>query len=165
MKTRLILIYGYVLPYAGSVLVAGLPAVLPFISYQNISTYYQGNIPLLLCLLAVASAVALPFQTKILHEDNPHVLAVLHKGKIRKIFIRASVVQAITILLIALVLTILSSIQEKPVVIGFAELFGSCLIIFESISLISNGLVYGKIRERIIDAANKAIQNRSNTRK
>jgi hypothetical protein len=157
MKSKALLIYAYVLPYVGSMVVAALPLVLPFISYADVAKFYQRNVGVCLALLAVAGGVSFPFQSKILHEDDPHVLGVLRKEHVRDVFRRASVVQAVTILVLSLVLVVLSAIQKHPYPIGFVQLLASCLIIFESLALVSNGIAYGKIRERIIDAANKAL--------
>jgi len=157
MKAKSLLIYAYVLPYVGSLAVAALPLIFPFISYTDVAAFYQGNVGVCLALLAVAGGVSLPFQSKILHEDDPHVLGVLRKGHVRDVFRTASVVHAVTILLLSLVLVILSSIQKHPRPVGFVQLIASCLIIFESLALVSNGIAYGKIRERIADAANKAL--------
>ncbi len=164
MKAKALLIYAYVLPYVGSLVVAALPLVVPFISFTDVATFYHGNVGVCLALLAVAGGVSLPFQSKILHEDDPHVLGVLRKGHVRDVFRRASIVQAVTILLLSLVLVILSAIQKHPHPVGFIQLFASCLIVFESLALVSNGIAYGKIRERIIDAANKALHGNAGRR-
>jgi len=164
MKAKALLIYAYVLPCVGSMGVAALPLLLPFISYTDVATFYQGNVGLCLAFLAVAGGVSIPFQSKILHEDDPHVLGVLRKGHVRDVFKRASVVQAVTILVLSLVLVVLSTIQKHAHPIGFVQLLASCLIIFESLALLSNGIAYGKIRERIIDAVNKALQGTAGSR-
>jgi hypothetical protein len=164
MRTKLLLIYAYILPCAGSLLVAALPAALPFIDYADISSYYRGNLGISLCLLALAIAVSFPFQSKILHEDDPHVLGVLLKSHVRRVFRTASVIQVVTILLLSLLLTILATMQTHPEIVGFIQLWSSCLIVFESLALISNGIAYGKIRERIIDATNKALRGTAGSR-
>ncbi len=156
MKAKPLLLYAYVLPYIGSFVVSGLPAFIPFINYTDVALFYHGNVALCLALLAVTAGVSYPFQSKILHEDDPHVLGVLCKGHVRGVFRRASAVQTVTILMLSLLLLILSTSQKQSTVIGFVELLASCLIVFESLALVSNGLAYGKIRERIIDATNKA---------
>lgn len=160
MKAKPLILYAYILPYIGSFIVSALPSFVPFITYEHVAGFFRGNVSLCLGLLAVAGTVSFPFQSKILHEDDPHVLGVLRRGRVRDVFRQASVVQAVTILMLSLLLVILSTVQKHPAVIGFVELLASCLIVFESLALVSNGIAYGKIRERIIDAVNKS-QNRT----
>ncbi len=91
-----------------------------------------------------------PFQSTILSEDNPHVLAVLEESKVRRTFIRASAFQAVLIVCLALLILFLSAKDNPSSLIGFLELFSASMITFESVALISNGRSYGEIRKRII---------------
>ena len=73
----------------------------------------------------------------------------------------ASVVQAISILSLALVLVAVSGTSSYPTVVGFVELLSTCIIVLSALALVSNGVTYGKIRERIMDAANRASRSPS----
>lgn len=159
MKTKILLVYGYVIPIAGSVVTSVLPRLFGY-DYINISLYFSQNLELLFAFLALLGAFTVPFQTSIINEDNPHVLATLEKSKVREVFLQASIFQAILILIMVLVLLVLSTNQTTSSVIGFIQLFASIMITFESIALISNGRAYGSIRERIITAVNKAEQKK-----
>lgn len=162
MKTKMLLIYGYVLPYAASIVGSALPTVIPFLSYAQIFKFYQDNLASLTVIFAAALAITLPFQSKIIHEDDSHVLAVLRKGSIRNVFVKATVFQNISILFFLSVVVVFSyadgKIHESK--IGFIQLFATCVIMFESYAIIKNGLEYGKIREKIIERTSKALLNR-----
>jgi len=163
MKTRLLLVYGYILPFASSALVSALPWLFGY-DYKNISNYFLQNLELLLAFLAVVGAITFPFQTSIINEDNPHVLAVLKKSKAREVFVRASIFQAILVLCAAFLILFLSSIPNPSSLTGFIELLASAIITFESIALISNGRSYSSIREKIIMAVSEAEQKKSQKR-
>lgn len=159
-KTRLLLVYGYVVPFVGSVIISVLPMFFGY-DYSNISVYFSANIGLLLAFLAIITTITIPFQATIINEDNPHVLATLEKSKVREVFLQASVFQAIIIVLLSLIIFLLSVGQAQSSIAGFVLLFASTTIAFESIALISNGRAYGGIRERIITAVSKAEQSKT----
>lgn len=156
MKTKFLLIYGYLIPFLISALISLLPRTFWFISYEEIAGFLSENLEILLGFLTLMIAVTWPFQTKIINEDNPHVLAVLQETKVRIVFVRSSVFQAVLIVCLALLVLILSSRSNPSAFVGFIELFSLSLITFESVALISNGRSYGKIREQIIVETNKA---------
>ncbi len=91
-----------------------------------------------------------------LSENNPHVLTVLEETNVRSVFIRASMLQAVIILSLTLCIFILSAISGPSDLYGYFELLALAMITFESIALISNGIAYGNIREKIIIATTKA---------
>jgi hypothetical protein len=159
MKTKLLLLYGYLLPLVGSVIMSCLPWFFDY-AYNNIADYYSQNLELLLAFLAVVVTATYPFQTAILSEDNPHVLNVLEKSKVRDVFVRASVFQAILIVCATLLILFLSANPVPTASIGFIELLASTMIAFEAIALISNGRAYGNIREKIITEVNRAEQKK-----
>ncbi|NCW41880.1 MAG: hypothetical protein EBV93_03100 [Actinobacteria bacterium] len=55
----------------------------------------------------------MPFQAQILSESNEHVLPVLARSRMRKVFLDASAFQAITILIMALLLLWLTSVKSN----------------------------------------------------
>lgn len=158
MKTKLLLIYGYLIPVLASLLIGISPWLTGFISYDEISAYFANNSQLLFGFLALIVAIVFPFQSSVITEDNPHVLAILEATKVRVVFIRALIFQAALILSLALLILILCTRKEPSPLYGFLELFSLSMIVFESFALISNGRDYGSMREKIISATNKADQ-------
>lgn len=161
MKSKVLLVYGYLLPFLASVLFSVLPAVCPAISYTSISSFFNSNLAVLYALLAVVIMVALPFQAKIIYEDSPEVIAVLSKGNVRSVFMFSSLYQAVIILLCALAVFLLASSSTNEAILGFFELQLLFFMVFEAIAMISNGVVYQRIREKILDEINRAqLRNR-----
>lgn len=142
-------------------LVSGLPWLTGYVRYDDLSLYFANHSEILFAFLAVVGAITLPFQSTIIHEENPHVLAVLSETNVRRVFVRASIFQATLILCLALSLLAMTSNSTPSVVIGYFEILAFSLITFESIALISNGRAYGNFREKIILATNKAIMDNS----
>lgn len=156
-KTRLLLVYGYILPVLASVLTSMFFLPLNIGIYKNISIFFSNNIEIILAFLALMTAITIPFQNNIFTEENPHVLAVLEKSKTRNVFLNSSILQATIIILFSFSLLILSSIGIHTEIIGLFEIFAFSLISFESLALISNGCSYRKIREQIIFETNQVI--------
>ncbi len=129
--------------------------------YKNISTYFSQNLDLLLAFFATVGAITIPFQSSIINEDNPHILAVLQKSKVREVFVQASIFQAVLILGMVFIILFLSASKNQSSAIGYFQLLASAIITFESIALISNGRAYGSIREQIIMAVNKEERKKS----
>lgn len=148
MKTKLLLIYGYLLPPITSVAASSLPYFFNY-DYKNISDYFSQNFSLLLALFAAIGALVIPFQSSIITEDNPHILEVLSKTKVREVYLHASVFQTVLILMMFLLLLFLSANKVQTSLTGYIQLLASAMITFESIALISNGRSYGNIREQI----------------
>lgn len=161
MKTKILLVYGYLIPILTSIVVSALPWLFPwlfgFISYAEIAIYISENIAILFAFLAMIGTLAIPFQNSILNENNPHVLAVLGETtKVRSEFVRASMYQVGFIVFLSSLVLILSTIDNQSIVTGYFELLALLLIAFEIIALISNGIAYGQIREKVITEVAKA---------
>lgn len=154
-KSKILLLYGYGLPIMGSLIVGVTPRLLGY-QYRYIAEYFSGNIELVFALLAVVGAIIFPFQSSIINENNPHVLTILNETKVRAVFVKASVFQAILILCLTLLMFVLSMTHSLSEFIGFLQIFSFSLIIFESMALVSNGRAYNEIREKIITSINNA---------
>lgn len=150
MNSRALLFYGYVLPILGAAIVSIIPLFLGEGSYLGIAEAFQANVSLAISVLGVGAAVALPFQMKILAEDNQVVLQVLEGTNVRDVFSQASHYQAGLILLLGLFILIVSTVFDAAPWVGVAVLFSSALIGFESLSMISNGRAYSQLREKIL---------------
>jgi hypothetical protein len=151
MKAKLLLIYGYLLPLAGSIIVAALPGEVRQITYLKIANYYQNQVGLILAYIAIVGALTFPFQSKIISEDNKAVLAVLAGTGVREVFGRAAAFQAGLIIILSLGLLIGCTAMSPSTFIGIWEIFASSLIGFESLAMISNGRAYSAMREKIIN--------------
>jgi hypothetical protein len=160
MKTKFLLVYGYLIPFITSAVFSSLPWFFGF-NYRDIAIYYSEKLEILLAFFVAIGAITFPFQTSIINEDNPHVLAVLQKTKVREVFVVASVLQVTLIGALLLLVLFLSSNSNQTEIIGYIQLFASSMITFESIALISNGRSYGSIRERIIIEVSKAERQQS----
>jgi hypothetical protein len=160
MKTKLLLVYGYLIPFISSAVISFLPWFFGY-NYEDIAIYYSENLELLIAFFVAIGAITFPFQTSIINEDNPHVLAVLQKTKVREVFVSASMFQAILFATLLFLVLFLSSNSNQSATIGYIQLLASSMITFESIALISNGRAYGTIRERIITEVSKAEQKKS----
>lgn len=86
MKTKFLLVYGYVLPILTSVVVSSLPMLFRF-DYSQIALFYSSNQELLIGFFIGIAAIAFPFQNSIINEDNQHVLTVLQQTKVREVFL------------------------------------------------------------------------------
>jgi hypothetical protein len=150
MKAKLLIVYGYSIPFIGSIIASILPLWLGIVSADSIVLLFSSNQGLVFAVLGVFGLVTVPFQTQILSESNEHILLVLARSRMRKVFLTASAVQAITILLMSLLLLLLPSMKSHIVIIGFFELFAISLIGFEFVAMVSNGRAYAEIRENII---------------
>jgi len=164
MKTKILLFYGYLVPPITSILFSLLPWLIGGIKYEDIALFFVNKTEMLVALIALIAAVAYPFQSSIISENDPHVLAVLKQSKVRDVFQTASAFQAVLILILTLVITVLSSQKTQTVFYGYIELLSLLMIIFESIALISNGRTYGDIRERIMSKVNNALLKRENNK-
>lgn len=161
MKTKFLLIYGYFIPILASAVISSLPFFLPwlfwFISYDDIAVFISHNLAIIFTFLTMVGALAIPFQNTLISEDNPHVLSVLgEKTKVRKEFLRASKYQVGFIAFLAALVLIFSSLETQSGLLGYIELFILLLIVFESFALISNGIAYSQIREKIITEVSNA---------
>jgi hypothetical protein len=159
MKAKLLLIYGYLLPIAGSVAVAALAGVIGQVTYVEIAQYFRNQIGLILAYIAIVGALTFPFQSKILSEDNSAVLEVLAGTGVREVFSRASAFQAGLIVIVSLCLLIGCTAFAPSSLVGLWEIFAFSLIGFESLALISNGRTYGAMREKIINKSNNKSQS------
>jgi hypothetical protein len=99
MKAKLLIVYGYSIPFIGSIIASILPLWLGIVSADSIVLLFSSNQGLVFAVLGVFGLVTVPFQTQILSESNEHILLVLARSRMRKVFLTASAVQAITILL------------------------------------------------------------------
>jgi hypothetical protein len=150
MKAKMLIAYGYSIPFIGSVIASILPLWLGIVNADSIALLFSSKPELVFAVLGVFGLVTVPFQAQILSESNEHVLLVLARSRMRKVFIKASTVQAITILLMALLLLWLASVKSHKVIVGYFELFAVSLIGFEFVAMVSNGRAYAEIRENII---------------
>jgi hypothetical protein len=150
MKTKLLLIYGYLVPFVGSAIVSIMPFWTGLLNAEDFSRIFADNRELVLVILAFFGAIAIPFQNQVLTESDEYVLSVLSKSRVRRVFQTASAVQAVVIILMALFILLLSSVKLHPAIIGPLELFAVSLISFEFIAMVSNGCAYTEIREKII---------------
>lgn len=160
MRTKILLFYGYLVPPITSILVSLFPWLTGGIKYEDISSFFSNKSELLIAYIALIAAITYPFQSSIISESDPHVLAILKKSKVRDVFQTASAFQAVLVLILALVIAVLSSQKTQSDVYGYIELLSLSLITFESIALISNGRAYGSIRERIMSEVNSAVLKR-----
>lgn len=156
MKAKLLIAYGYSIPVIGSVLVSILPLWLGIVNSSSVALLFSGKPELVFAVLGVFGLVTVPFQAQILSESNEHVLLVLARSRMRKVFLAASAFQAITILLMALLLLWLPSVKRNLGIIGALELFAVSLIAFEFVAMVSNGRAYAEIRENIIAEVKRA---------
>jgi hypothetical protein len=156
MKAKLLIAYGYSIPVIGSVLVSILPLWLGIVNSSSVALLFSGKPELVFAVLGVFGLVTVPFQAQILSESNEHVLLVLARSRMRKVFLAASAFQAITILLMALLLLWLPSVKSNLGIIGALELFAVSLIAFEFVAMVSNGRAYAEIRENIIAEVKRA---------
>ena len=156
MKAKLLIAYGYSIPVIGSILVSILPLWLGIVNAKSVALLFSGKPELVFAVLSVFGLVTVPFQAQILSESNEHVLLVLARSRMRKVFLAASTFQAITILLMALLLLWLTSVKSNLALIGALELFSVGLIAFEFVAMVSNGRAYAEIRENIIAEVNRA---------
>jgi hypothetical protein len=153
---ELLIAYGYSIPVIGSVLVSILPLWLGIVNSSSVALLFSGKPELVFAVLGVFGLVTVPFQAQILSESNEHVLLVLARSRMRKVFLAASAFQAITILLMALLLLWLPSVKSNLGIIGALELFAVSLIAFEFVAMVSNGRAYAEIRENIIAEVKRA---------
>ncbi len=160
MKTKFLLVYGYVLPVLTSMVVSFLPMLFRF-DYSQIAIFYSSNQELLIGFFIGIAAIAFPFQNSIINEDNQHVLTVLQQTKVREVFLFASMFQAMLIVGLLFLIMVLSASQSQSYFIGYVQLLSSSLITFETMALISNGRAYSEIREKIIVEVSKAERKKS----
>lgn len=127
MKSKLLLFYGYILPIVSSAVVSSLPWFFGY-DYKDIALYYSGKQELLIAFFVAIVAIAVPFQTTIVNEDNADILEVLRSTKVREVFVFASTFQAILISGMLLLTLFLASFQNQNATIGYIQLFASSLI-------------------------------------
>ena len=150
MKTRLLIVYGYLIPFIASAVVSILAMAVGLINAEDVARLFFNKKELVFAILAVFGAVAIPFQNQILSESNEHVLVVLRRSRTRQVFWTASAVQAVIVILMSLALLLLTSISSHLSVVGLLEIYAISLISFKFIAMISNGRAYTEIREKII---------------
>lgn len=150
MKTKLLILYGYLIPFIASAVVSILPMATGLINAEDVAKLFFNKKELVFAILAVFGAVAIPFQNQILSESDEHVLIVLRKSRTRQVFWTASAIQAIIVILMSLALLFLTSISSHASVVGLLEAYAISLVSFEFIAMISNGRAYTEIREKII---------------
>ena len=150
MKAKLLIAYGYLIPFIGSIVLSALSLRLGIVNANSIALLFSGKPELAFAVLSFLGLAAVPFQAHILSESNEHVLRVLARSRMRKVFLKASALQAITILLMALILLLLASMKIHTLTIGYFELFAVLLIGFEFVAMVSSGRKYAEIRENII---------------
>ena len=160
MRNKLLLVYGYALPFLASAVVSALPLVVHAITYDAISQFFKDSADLVLAFVALLAGVTFPFQSAIIQEENPHVLEVMGSTGIRRAYVRASVFQAVTILVLVLAMLLLMSAPAPNTTYGWLELWLIALATFESMSLITNGRDYNRMRERIISETEKALRKK-----
>jgi len=155
LKHKSLIIYGYVLPIFGALLVAFFPLAIDSKTYLNIVSVFQNNISLAIGVIALSAAVAIPFQVKVFAEDSEIVLHILEGTEVRKVFKDALNYQAFTIIINGVILLLASTLFQDKQWVGFLLLFCSAFVGFESLSMISNGRTYADMREKILIKAAK----------
>jgi hypothetical protein len=150
MKTKFLLVYGYLVPFLGSAIVSILPFKVYLLRAEDFARVFADNRELVLIILAFFGAIAIPFQNQVLTESDEYVLSVLSRSRVRRVFQIASAFQAVVIILMVLAILLLSSVKSHPAIVGPLELFAVTLISFEFIAMVSNGCAYTEIREKII---------------
>lgn len=163
VNSKTLLLYGYFLPILGAVIVSTLPLFFGEDGYLGIAEAFQANVALAISVLGVAAALAIPFQTKILAEDNQVILQVLEGTNVREVFSKSSHYQAGLIILLGLFLLIASTVLDAAPWVGAAMLFSSALVGFEALSMVSNGRAYSQLREKILTETAKANKSRHPT--
>lgn len=167
MKTKLLLIYSYLLPIITSIVVSFIPFLINSFIYEAVANFFKNNVTILFAFFALMAAITFPFQSSIIKEENPHILSILNKTNFRKVFMNASMYQASIILILYIILFLLT-LTSPSIIIGYFELMVFSMIVFESLALISNGITYQKTKEKIIIKVNEAIlkkENMSNEKK
>lgn len=150
IKHRSLIIYGYVLPIFGALLVAISPLAFDSTAYLNVVKVFQNNISLAIGVIALSAAVSIPFQVKVFAEDSEIVLHILEGTEVRKVFMDALHYQAFTIIIFGIVLLLASTLFPVKNWVGFILLFCSAFVGFETLSMISNGRAYADLREKIL---------------
>lgn len=150
MKTKLLILYGYLFPFIASAIVSILPMAAGLINAGDVAKLFFNKKELVFTILGFFGLVAIPFQNQILSESNEHVLVVLSRSRTRQVFWTALTVQAIIIILMSLVLLFLTSIDWHASIVGLLEAYAISLVSFEFVVMISNGRAYTEIREKII---------------
>jgi hypothetical protein len=151
IEHKSLLIYGYALPVCGALLVAIFPAVFDIDSYLNVVKVFQKNISLAIGVIALSTAVSIPFQVKVFAEDNEIVLHILEGTEVRKVFMDALHYQVLIIIMSGVILLLASTLFPIKHWVGFILLFCSAFVSFESVSMISNGRAYADLREKIVN--------------
>jgi len=159
IKHKTLIVYGYVLPIFGSLLIAIIPYVFDSSLYLKVVTVFQDGIALALGVIALSAAVSIPFQVKVFAEDSEIVLQILEGTEVRKVFMDALHYQAFTIVILGIILLLASTIFPVAQWAGFLMLFCSSFIGFETLSMISNGRSYADLREKILTKTAKANNN------
>lgn len=156
INRNLLIMYGYALPICGALLVAVSPLAFDSNSYLNVVSVFHGNISLAIGVIALSSAVSIPFQVKVFAEDSEIVLKILEGTEVRKVFMDALHYQAFAIIIFGVVLLLASTIFPNKHWVGFLLLFCASFVGFESLSMISNGRAYADLREKILLKTAKA---------
>ena len=156
MKSRILLFYGYILPFLVSGIISLLPNLLPNF-YLLFFDLISKNIGFVIAFFALVVAVTSPFFSHIYSEENIDILIILSKSNLRSVYKKAAIFQAIIILLSSILITVIPIISSRNLISGYILLFLTILIIVESIAIISNWYSYSNIREKIIIEIKKTL--------
>jgi len=165
VKIKLLIIYGYITPIVASFLLGAVPKFVFNLRFSNIHSFLAGNISLIFTLLAIIFALIIPFQAKIINEDNPHVLGVLKKDNVRIFFVYNVAAQVFIILLSIFISLLITMATNNSELLGYFAVSLLILSVLEAFASIWNCIWYNKIREKIIIEieANKPMNRTENT--